>query len=396
MRSRHLFGYALAALLLSGCASKEPLDYLPECAAYYGVNAARMREQSGSKRLLKVMEALDPAGTSGSEKVGRFVGGVQSLTVGGRPAFFGIVTGQPGMSQALIEGTKKSGSATETKIDGKRAVTVTGGPVMVVLNDAAMLVAGSQSDFGTMQQTARNKNPRATASVTFQKFNSLMGTHGMVVVLNTEPLLALARPQLAMVEKLDPKGYAALNKVRTASIVFDWEAAPKVEAVFNTDTKEDSEAVAALLNNTLMMAKMQPGVAQQMPAFLSNLTAKSGANGATLAVEIPKEQADAMLDKAEKALADLPKDPKQREAAAQRLIMELMTSGASGSPSATDTRMVPPPNPGTAPPPSRPGAMVPHTAPGLTVPAQPQQMPAQQPMRPPAFTPPAAATPVRQ
>jgi hypothetical protein len=355
-----------------------------------------MGEQSGSKRLLKIMEALDPASAGRSNKVGRFVGGVQSLTIGGRPAFFGLVTGQPGLSQALIEDTKTAGSSSETKIDGKRAITLTGGPVMVVLNDGAVLVAGSQSDFGIMQQTARNKNPRATASPTFQKFNSLMGTHGLVVVVNTEPLLALARPQMAMVEKLDPKGFAALNKVRTASIVFDWEAAPKVEAVLNTDTKEDSDALAALVNNALMMAKMQPGVAQQMPPFLSNLTAKSGANGATITMEIPKEQADAMLDKAEKALADLPKDPKQREAAAQRLIMELMANGASGSPAATDRRMAPPPDPGAASPQARPGAMVPQTAPGLTVPAQPQPVPAQQPMTPPAFTPPAAATPVRQ
>jgi outer membrane murein-binding lipoprotein Lpp len=392
MKPRHAFGVIAALVLLSGCASKEPMDYLPECAMYFGANMSKLRQQAGAMRLSKALEALEPASAGNSEKVSRFVGGLHSFNIGARPAVFGVVTGLPGLSNAVIEDARKTGNATETKIDGKRAVSFTGGAVFVELTDAAMLMAGSESDITVMQQTARNKNPRGKNTLVYQRFNTLLGDHGVVVVANTEPVLSLARPQLAMIEKLDPKGYAAINKVKIAALMFDWDSAPKLQLTLFLDNKEDSDALAALINNALLMAKMQPGVNQQISPILSNLTAKGEASGASMVVEIPKEQADEFLEKAEKAIADLPKDPKEREKAAQRLLMELMTSGAAGTPSATDSRMAPAPLPGAAPAAARPGAMVPQTAPGLTVPAQSQQqMPAQQPMAAPAFTPPAAA-----
>ena len=396
MKPRYAFGVVAALILLSGCASKEPMDYLPECALYFGANMSKMRQQAGAMRLSKALEALEPASAGNSEKVGRFVGGLQSFNFGARPAVFGVVTGLPGLSNAVIEDAKKTGNATETKIDGKRAVSFTGGAVFVELTDAAMLMAGSESDITVMQQTARNKNPRGKNTLVYQRFNTLLGNHGVVVVANTEPVLSLARPQLAMIEKLDPKGYAAINKVKIAALMFDWDSAPKLQLTLFLDNKEDSDALAALVNNALLMAKMQPGVNQQIPAFLSNLTAKGEATGASIVVEIPKNEADAFLDQAEKAIAALPKDPKQREEAAQRMMMELLLGGLSGAPSATDTRKAPVPASGTMPPATQPDASAPPTAPGVTVPAQPQAMPVQVPPAAPAFTPAATGRPVGQ
>src|SRR5438874_1779674 len=107
---------AAAALLLGGCACKEPMQYLPECPGYMLVYADQSMSQAGLKRLFESSKkAGNPAGSALTEKCSRAYFGFSSF--GPQMSIYGVIIGKPGLTPEALSEAKSEGG-TETKIDG--------------------------------------------------------------------------------------------------------------------------------------------------------------------------------------------------------------------------------------------------------------------------------------
>ncbi|MBX7245430.1 MAG: hypothetical protein K1X53_08015 [Candidatus Sumerlaeaceae bacterium] len=314
---------AASALLFAGCGAKEAIDYLPEGAAYFAVNPQQAENEAGAKRLTKLAEQL--TGQPTSTKVNRIYLAVSGATA--QAGMFGVMTGAPGTSAEILAELKKQPDATETKVDGHAAVTMQQKVQFVAVDDKTVLFCGKPADYETMQRTAAKKNPAAKASPVFQKAIMLSSSHVASLVINAEPLIGMAGPQLGMVSAMSPKGTEALKKVKIAAVTFGWDKQPKVDATVYLDSEDDRKELANLLNMGLGMAKMNPQVASNVPDFLQNLQAKSDSDGVNLSIEVPKEMADGWIDTMEKEVASLPKDPKERSKALESKLQEMVLGG---------------------------------------------------------------------
>jgi hypothetical protein len=316
-----------AVAILSGCASKDPVDYLPDCVAYASMNMRQIREEPGSKRLLELSDKFNATRSGASEKVQQVYFGLKDFSPGGG-GVFGIILGTPGMAESLLDEFKTAGGA-ETKIDGKRAVKVEGRYIVVELTDSGLLFTDRESNFDVMKQTSKKKNPGAVNSPVFRKLSSLSALKPITVVANIQQLTARAAPQLGMLAMLNPKGAEALQQVALASLTANWQQQPRIELTAYLDNEESRKELAGLINLLMGQMKSQPALADKIPPMIQQLEAKSGPDGVVVALDVPKEEADKMIVEMEKLSATLPSDPKQREAALQGLLMQRF-AGAAG------------------------------------------------------------------
>lgn len=318
------------SLVFSGCTSKEPLDYLPECAAYCCMNVEQTRAESGAHRFLEGVRKTSSQTSAVGDKVTHFYLGIAEIP-SPAPAIYGVIIGQPGTSEAVLNELKKAGD-TETKIDGKKAVTnSTGNAVYIQLSDTALLLADSTASYETMVKTAKKKNPSAANSPLFQKLKGLCATHALSAVWNPQPLVSQFAPQLNMLAMMNPKAPEAIKQIQMVSLVVDWDKQPRVDLLASLGDDQGRQALAALTNMALQQMKNRAGDSASM---LPPLEAKPTSEGVQITLEASQQASDQVLTQFEQGVAKLPDDPEQRKAALWKLGQQI---GAGLAPQAGST-----------------------------------------------------------
>ncbi len=316
------------SLILTACASKEPLDYLPESNAYILINAEKAYQDAGSKRLMEVAEKFqtNAAGKAKGKKMYIGLAGFPSA----QPKVCGVMIGDDSFSKAALEDLKTAGG-TVSKVDGRDAVSYKQPGVQApgaemtfaTLSPSAILLTNSPAARDLMTNTAKRKSPAAVNHALFRSANSDLGIHTFTFAINTEPLLNMAGQQINMLKGMNPKGAEALQKMKVAKIVADWEQEPKVTVSLVVDDKEGREALAALVNFGAQMMKANPN-ADKMPDFVKGIQAKAGTDAVEIPVVVPKEMADKAIAALEEMSKDLPKDPVARQQAMQAAAIKML------------------------------------------------------------------------
>lgn len=294
IRMNHLLA-ACAALMLSACSSREPLDYLPDTGAYLTINAEKVRNSQGGTKVAEVLEQIQPGSPSVTNPQ------LQRLYVGidGGPrserAGYGVAIGSAGMPDQVLSQMKAAG-AREQKMSGRTVVT-SGALSMTPVGDTGLLLFQSQAELDKMIRTSKKKNAAATQSSAFTTLQQLADKHSAAVVADATPLLAFADMQLQQLAKFDPEGAAALREVRTVSLTMDWETQPVLAATLHVAGEETRENLAGLVNMGLSFASNFGGdqIPRQLQETVRQLKAITSPDGVSLNLQIPAEQAENFL-----------------------------------------------------------------------------------------------------
>ena len=108
----------------------------------------------------------------------------------------------------------------------------------------------------------------------------------------------MAGPMLGQLSAMNPQGAEALKKVSMLSLSFNWDKQPVIDVQMHLADKTQADALAAMLNQFIGMAKAMPQLAQNAAAqqVVAPLQAKSAEDGVTLTVEVPAEIANKTFD----------------------------------------------------------------------------------------------------
>lgn len=312
---------ALAALLvLGGCASREPMDYLPEGNAYMVLNMEQARSEAGTKRLLGVLQKLDSAMAATEEKADAVF-----LSFSGVPpglAVYGVAIGKEGFADQAVADLKAAGGA-EAKYAGRN--TVTGEKFSLTpLGDNAVLLFQNPGELETMIGVSRRKQSGAAGRPLFENARQLATTASIALAVDAGPLLAAAGPQITMLSLLNQKGAEALKRVQALLVTFSWTEQPRLHASL-TGVTEGRDDLAALLNS--MLDKAQGAVAPQggegLKAVLDGVEVAPSPAGVEARLALPKEQSEEFLAKIEASATSLPSDPAERA----RALREALSRG---------------------------------------------------------------------
>lgn len=315
---------AAAMLTLAGCASKEPMDYLPEGTAYVAVNMAEVRSDAGTKRLLDVMEKLDQTevrADSAAERLYFSFSGVPPQT-----SIYGVMIGRNGFAEQALADLKKAGG-TEAKLNGRRAVVGEKFSLSPV-NENAVLFFHGESELAHMVNTSKRKNPAAAQTALFRSTRDLAADHGIAMTLNPGPLLAMAEPQLNMLSMMSPKGVEALKQSDSLAVTLDWDEQPALRAALSAPT-ESREDLATFLNMLLGQVKGRlpqqgsgaaAGATAMWVNLLQELKVQAAEEGVELTLALPKEKSEEFLSRMEATAANLPQDPAERQKAIQQAL----------------------------------------------------------------------------
>lgn len=305
---------ACAVFILSGCASKDPLDYLPQGKLYFAVNAVKCHSQSGCKRLAETFNKLGPQHMA-PEQVEMAYFCLSDFRP--MPSFYLLILTKPGAIPTLLSEVTKNAKTTPIKVGGLSgyrvspregtAPTARSEMVLVQLSDSALLGAASEKDIETMIRASRKKVPGAAGTAEFTKCQQLASASPMTLVANIGELAATIPPNaLGPLTKANPKAAEALQKINLVSLTAGWEQQPEIELTAYTPDETASRDLAALFN---FFIGLQRG---QLPPVLQSVVAKQSKDGLVISLQIPKETADEWLTKLEQAVANLPADPTKR------------------------------------------------------------------------------------
>lgn len=288
-----------AACILAGCSgggAQDPLEFLPQSVGYAAVNGQALTTQKGFANLSKM---------AGDEQkpddLVQVVFGVSNFTPNAK--FYGYIRTKPGALLGMKKDIKAQMGATETKVAGRDALVMpNGGWLVVQLSDQAAIVASDEAALQEMTDTASKKNPGAKDTPLHTQFAGLADKHALSVVVNAEPLMGIAAPQLMMASTMDPKGVEALRQVKVITAAIDYDTAPRVEAVLKLDDAEKAKDLAALVNQGLGMAKSEMSKAGNLSGtgaeVINAVEAKSDSSGVSVVLELTEEQASAMAAQA--------------------------------------------------------------------------------------------------
>ncbi len=315
----------LATVVLSACASKNPMDYLPQGDVYAAINSQKFHEQEGCKRLASILEKLGETASITNRPDVAYVS--VKTGGGGMPALYLVAIGKPGMSRQLFDEVLKTAKTTPVKIAGLSGVRVSPkeGPalnprsefILLELSDSAVIGASLESDIQNMVAVSKRKMPGAASTPEFQKCQVLGQSVPLAVVADVSRFVAAVPPQaLGPLAQGNPKAAEAIKNLRQISLTAQWDQAPKVELIAYTD-ENAARDLAALINFFMGMQR------QQLPAALKSLAAAPTKEGLAMKWELPKEEADNWLSKLEKAVAELPSDPAKRQQALQEVLPTL-------------------------------------------------------------------------
>lgn len=284
--------------LLAGCQSKNPMDYLPQSTGgYAGANFDKMRESDGLKRVGEELEKIQPGALEmDSDKAMRVYIAFDSPTGQEKPPMYGVAYGSAGFADEVVAKYKQHG-ATEAKASGR--TTYTSGPVTIAaVGSTGIIFAEDKAMIDKMAAVSKKKQPNARASSEFAFVESKLDNSAVVLATKAEPLLAMGTPFLGQFEAMNPTGVAALKKVSTLSVAFNWEKQPVFDIQLHLADKADSDALATWLNQLLVIGKMQAAAAMPAEAkpIVDSLQAVPSETGVTMSVAIPEDLANKGID----------------------------------------------------------------------------------------------------
>jgi hypothetical protein len=308
---------ALVAGLLCACASKNPIDYLPQGKLYLTVNATKFQMEEGCKRLAEILKRF------GQEDVAPQQAEMAYICLADfkpQTSFYLVTLTKPGAAKTILEQATKTAQAAPVKVAGYTGYKLTPqnqvGPtsraplVLLQFSDSALIGASSEQEIETMVRVARKKVPGALGTPEFTKCQQLAQTRPLAIVANVGQFTSAIPPtSLGPLAKSNPKAAEALQKIQMVSLCASWDQQPNIELLAYMPDEAAARDLAALFNFFLNMQR------NQLPAVAQNLAAKPSGEGLSLSLEIPKAQADEWLTKLDQLAATLPQDPAKRSAA---------------------------------------------------------------------------------
>ncbi len=294
-----LSAFIVAGLVLAGCQSENPMDYLPQATGgYVGMNMTAMRESAGLKRLTDEMEKMQ-AGTGDftSDKAQKvYLAFDIPANAGTAPPIYGMALGTPGFADEVVQRYKANG-ATEGKMAGHD--TYTSGPVTVSpVGNSGIMVFQNTAMLEKMVAVSKKKEPGARASSEFAYVDSKLNDYALVTAGTAQPLITMASPLLTTLEATNPKAVAAIKQVSMISMAFNWDTRPVIELMLHVADKAQADVLAGTVNGYLTMAKYAPMLASNpdVGKVLSPLKATAAEDGVKLVIEIPADVADRLFD----------------------------------------------------------------------------------------------------
>ncbi len=303
-----LSAFVAAGLVLAGCQSENPMDYLPQSSGgYVGLNMAAMRQGAGLKRLTAEMEKMQAGSTDfTSDKAQKvYLAFDIPADAGAAPPIYGMALGTPGFADEVVERYKANG-ATEAKTAGHTSYT--SGPVTVSpVGDTGILVFQNAAMLEKMVAVSKKKEPGARASSVFTYVDSMLNDHALVTAGNAQPLITMATPLLATLEAREPKAVAAFKEVTMVSLAFNWDAQPVLELMLHMADKAQADVLSNTINTYITMAKYMPMISgnPDVAKVVTPLKTTVGENGVKLKIEIPADVADRLFEQ----LDTMPQQP---------------------------------------------------------------------------------------
>lgn len=311
MRGLRFLAGAALLLWLTGCASKDPLDYLPQGSAYVGVNVKNASGQAGMKRLGELLLRVDPA-TRSTPTIETLYTVIRDPADGG--GVYTAIVGA-GCSEQLMRQLRESGRATAATVAGRSAYRVKtaaaapqGGDIIFVkLSENAVLTASDDKGVEAMLATARKKIPGARGTGEFTKLQQLLQGHALAVVANASRYVSALGPSVAAgLSQVNPKAAHTLGQVNVVSLTGDWDQELRAEFTAYLAEPAAAQDLAALVNLLLGLQR------NALPPVARQLAARATPEGVAVVLEVPREEADAWLSKLEKLVESLPADPQRR------------------------------------------------------------------------------------
>ncbi len=135
----------------------------------------------------------------------------------------------------------------------------------------------------------------------FTQIESDIANHGVLFAADAAPLLELGSGQLTQLSAVNPKGVEAIKKVQEVWLTLDWETQPVLDLQLKLPEASAAGDLAAMINFFLGFGKSIPAInsAPGAAALLTQLKAKPSEQGVGLRLEIPKQDADAFLQRIE-------------------------------------------------------------------------------------------------
>ncbi len=302
---------SMLAVILSfvGCASKNPVDYLPQGDIYVGINPPKFYSESGGKRLAEVLKKFNQEEFAPPQADTVLI----SLKgIGPKPAVYLVMLTKPGAAKQILDEIAKTTQVTSVKAAGLSGYRVTasgtrpgeGSMLLMELSDSALLGALSEKDVENMIAASRKKTPGAVGTPEFARCQSLLTGAPFVAVANVSPFMGSM--SLGPLQKANPKAAEALQKVQTVSLTAHWDAQPKVELVAYTPDENAARDLSAFFNFFTNLQR------DSLPPPLRNIGASPTKDGLAITLEIPKDTADSWLNELENIAAALPSDPAKR------------------------------------------------------------------------------------
>lgn len=300
-------GAVLLALCLSGCASKDPMDYLPDCPVYFAFNAAEARRQAGAQQVVQLLE-----NAGGKEWAGSMpLHGYFCVTSSGQrdASYFGAIIGPDGFSDNLLKHVKNAG-AIERQISGRKTMRLDrtsaasgerGTAIFCKISDTALLVAPDDAKLADMIACSKGNTPGARNRETFTNLLELEPHHVFSTTVNPAVPLGLASAQLAMLQSVYPKGVDALTEIRQITAVADWDKQPTldIQAFLPAERRQD---LAGLVNFALKRVT----AGRKVPQFISDARAIADEKGIYLSIAIPQESAKDAISSVTSMVGKLP------------------------------------------------------------------------------------------
>jgi hypothetical protein len=323
IRSARLLFALAAAVLLAGCAARDPLDYLPDCPLYVCFNVEQMRSQPGAGQILKTVQEL--GSTPAFEDPERLYVGLRRLMPSGRvsglgsgatePRVYGLVTGKPGITKDWLSYFKSHGGE-DTTIEGRKCLAFEG-IVFLPLNDSAFGFAMEEIGVRRMLAAGRKKDPGAKNANHFKLLQDNVSSHAVVTALNAAPILSQYAGLLTNVAMMNPKAAEALEQVQMAMLSADWIDAPAAQATLTLPDADHASNLGTFAQFGLG-ALMGFGGSRRSGIESLNVTTEGAA--VRVDVALPRETGERLLQQLQDAVAELPDDPQERAVAVARLL----------------------------------------------------------------------------
>lgn len=285
-------------LLLVGCQSKNPMDYLPQASAgYMGMNMSLMRESEGLKRLKEKVQKFQPGSADlESDKAQKvYMGFDMPANAGTAPPMYGVALGTPGFADEVVQKYKASG-ATESKMAGRE--TYTSGSVSISpVGKSGILIFQDSATLERMVAVSKKKQPGAQGSPEFAYVSSMLDDHALVLAGKAKPLIDMAGPMMAPLQATNPQAVNALKQVTMVSMAFNWDKQPVIELMLHLSDKAQSDALAAMINTYLGFAKNLPMITANAnwAKVVGPLQATAGEDGVRLKIEVPADVAEQLF-----------------------------------------------------------------------------------------------------